>query len=86
MVNVGDTVYLIYVGLVTVQSVDKDGSITFYLYDDTKLHTVGTSHYREMERMEHVRHPTKNVDYTTEVIRCQENGNSTISNTQQSQY
>lgn len=62
--NIGDTVYLIYIGLVTVQHVDSDGSISFYLYDDKTLETASTAHYRTMDRMEGVRHSSRNNDYT----------------------
>lgn len=62
--SVGDTVYLIYIGLVTVQHVDSDGNISFYLYDDETIQTANTAQYRTMDRMDSVRHSSRNSDYT----------------------
>jgi hypothetical protein len=45
---VGDTVLLIYVGLVKVRSVDADGTIHFWLYG--KEHRASRSQYRVRER------------------------------------
>lgn len=66
-VNVGDTVYLIYAGKVTVQGVYNNGDILFYLGDKETLHMANIAQYRTMDRMDAVSHPTKDNDYTTEV-------------------
>lgn len=66
--NVGDTVYIIYAGLVTVQSANSIGDITFYMYDNERLHKAARPLYRTMDCIGSVRHHTVNNDYTTEVI------------------
>lgn len=60
---------MIYAGLVTVQSVNSVGDITFYMYDNKRLHKAARPLYRTMDNIGYVRHHTINNDYTTEVKR-----------------
>lgn len=62
MVNVGDTVYFIYVGYVTVINVFSDGELTIHYKD--KNHVVRPSQYRTLDRMASVRFKETIPDYT----------------------
>ncbi len=48
--NIGDKVYLIHIGYVTVKDVRKNGDITVNPHG--KESRVPTSHYRTMDRMQ----------------------------------
>lgn len=62
MVAIGDTVYLIYVGYVTVVGVQDDGSISVDYNGNKRV--FGTSHYRTLDRMDAVRNKETIPDYT----------------------
>lgn len=66
--NVGDDVYLIYVGWVTVLATDSEGNIEFKLYDDEKINVASRSQYRTKEHTDVVRHHTIRTDYTRKGI------------------
>lgn len=66
MLNVGDTVYLIYVGYVTVTHVKTDGIISVHYNGD--VHDITRSKYRRLDEMQDVRNRDNIADYTLQQI------------------